>query len=132
MKNFLFICLLAFGITACGPDLKTYEQSKTTVANTEQSSPLSFLHLKGNWHRNLLGQWVYEGTITSNATLAKYKDPTFELKYYDEHGKKLGTETVTIDEQINPKEDTDVKLKVQGYKGTKRVTATLAKVGVAD
>ncbi len=132
MKYCLFLLLIVTGITSCEPDLKTYEQAKSKVVDQEQDSPISFLRLKGTWHRNIIGQWVYEGTITSTAALAKYKEPVLELKYYGADNEKLGSETVTIDKQIDPKTTVDIKVKEQGYKGTKKVTATLIKVSAVE
>jgi type IV pilus biogenesis protein CpaD/CtpE len=122
----LFITLLF--ITACSSnDKKTtdkkdaYEQTKETLAETEKKNPVRFLSVEGHDKKNLLGQTVVKGTLTSKATVSSYKDVEIELSFYSKTGTLLEKDIETIFETIAPGKDADFKTKYFAPKGTDSV-----------
>jgi type IV pilus biogenesis protein CpaD/CtpE len=122
----LFITLLF--ITACSSnDKKTtdkkdaYEQTKETLAETEKKNPTRFLSVEGHDKKNLLGQTVVKGTLTSKATVSSYKDVEIELSFYSKTGTLLEKDIETIFETIAPGKDADFKTKYFAPKGTDSV-----------
>ena len=101
----------------------SYKTAKETIAAQEKADPKSFLKIDGETNRkNLLGEWVTEGNIINSATVAKYKDVTLSVKFYDKDKTLLGTEDFQQDGIVEPGHPLSFKVKSKGYSGTATTT----------
>ena len=99
----------------------SYYDTKSTLQEKEQDSPLDFLTTDGTYRKNFLGEWVLEGTITNKATIVTYKDITIKIKFYSKTGKLIGTKKETLYEYFKPMKMKKFKIKVNGFKNTKSI-----------
>ena len=98
-----------------------YQQTKESMEQTEKKNPKRFLTVEGHDKRNLLGQTVIKGTITNNATVAKFKDVDVELTFFSKTGALLEKDHEVIYETIAPGSSTNFKTKYFAPKGTDSV-----------
>ena len=89
-----------------------------SLEEQEKLNPTEFLKAEGTYRQNLIDQWVLEGTISNNATLAKYKDVVLRIVYYSKTQTELGSEEKTLFEYFKPNSQQKFKIKSAGYKGT--------------
>ena len=123
----LIIVVIFF--TACNSNEKSaeekvkdkYEQTKESMEQTEKKNPKRFLTVEGHDKRNLLGQTVIKGTITNNATVAKFKDVDVELTFFSKTGALLEKDHEVIYETIAAGSSTNFKTKYFAPKGTDSV-----------
>ncbi|MEJ8802130.1 hypothetical protein [Pontibacter sp. H249] len=127
-KLLLFFALssvLAGSLTGCDPGYSnshtSYEEAKLTLEQQEQMYPTNFLTADGTYRRNLIGEWVIEGTVGSTATIAKYKDVVLTISYYSKTQTLLGTEQQTIYDYFSPGNKVKYKFKSFGFKGAKSI-----------
>jgi len=99
-----------------------YEETKETLAETEKKNPVRFLSVAGHDKRNLIGQTVVKGTLTSKATVAAYKDIQVELSFYSKTGALLEKDIETVYETLAPGATADFKTKYFAPKGTDSVS----------
>ena len=126
---FTVLCFLFIVMASCsGGDTKTstgkkdkYEETKENLAETEKKNPLRFLTVTGHDKKNLIGQTVVKGTLTSKATVAGYKDVEVELSFFSKTGSLLEKDIETIYETVKPGGVTDFKTKYFAPKGTDSV-----------
>jgi hypothetical protein len=107
-----------------------YEQAKETLAQREAKKPTNFLRVSVKDKRNLIGQTVIKGEITSKATVAAYTDIEVELRFYSKTGSLLEKDVEVIYEQINPGQTESFKTKYFAPKGTDSVAASILKAQV--
>jgi len=98
---------------------------KTSLQSQEISSPTSFLEFKTDAHKNLLGQWVIEGTIMNSATLATYKNILVKLTYVDVDGKTISKENQAIEGDIRAGGSLDFKIKRPNIRDARNVVVSL-------
>lgn len=117
MKKILSILLISVTLFSCNGDNSsngdepTYEEKVLTVEEEEQKDPMRFLSSDGTFRKNLLGEWVIEGTISNNATVAVYKDVVLKFDFYSKTKTLLGSETHTVYEFIEPGQSSEFKIK---------------------
>ena len=99
----------------------SYQETKMSLEEQEKFNPLSFLNTKGTYRKNMIGEWVVDGTISNNATIATYKDVVIEITFYSKTNSLLGTEKKTIYEYFPAGKTIRFKLKTYGYQGTKEI-----------
>lgn len=122
------LILLSFVFAACSSNEKDanakdkYEQTKENLGETEKKNPILFLSVKGQDKKNLLRQTVIKGTITSKATVAKFKDVDIELSYFSSTGALLLKEHEVVYEMIAPGSSVNFKTKTYAPKGTDSVS----------
>ena len=134
MKNITVgTILLALFLTACNSKDKTpektkdkYEQTKQTLAETEQKNPELFITVNGNDKKNLIGQTVVKGTLTNTAKVSSFKDVDLEISFYSKTGALLEKDHETIYETIAPGANADFKTKYFAPKGTDSVALKVA------
>lgn len=91
--------------TAAGLSRKRYAQSEVAPwrmhnnpdYNAEQTRPVEFISTQNDWEKNTLNQSVIEGTLTSRATLATYKNIILNITYTRSSGKKVVSKYVVED-----------------------------------
>lgn len=127
--NKLFLLFSILIITSCNsrneqttPEpivTPTYEDTKMTLEEKEQSDALSFLKLYNVvFRQNLLDQWVIEGTVENHASVAKYKDVVLDIICYTKTKTELGRVQETLYEFVQPNNYKTFKFKTPGFKGT--------------
>ena len=129
MKKFTAgFVLLALVFTACNSKDKNtdktkdkYEQTKETMAETEQKNPARFITVSGHDKKNLIGQTVVKGTLTNTAKVSSFKDVELEIAFYSKTGALLEKDHETIYESIAPGANADFKTKYFAPKGTDSV-----------
>ena len=124
------VMMLACALKSCHSDSSSagysnsrhsYQSTKMSLEEQEKGNPLSFLSCDGTYRKNLLGEWVLEGTISSSASVAEYKDVVLEVHFYSKTNTDLGTEYHTVYEYFPPGKSKRFKIKTYGYKGAKKV-----------
>lgn len=123
--GFLFIFL--FSCSSSSPDSikeqekASYEQAKNALLEKEQNNPVMFLSVIGGFKKNLIGQTVITGKISSSATVARYKDIDVKLDFYSETKTLLESDTETVYLEIKPGQTQSFKTKYFAPKGTDSV-----------
>ena len=121
------LIILSFVLAACNSNEKTadgkdkYEQTKEDLGVTEKKNPIRFLSVAGQDKKNLLRQTVIKGTITSSATVAKFKDVDIELSYFSSTGALLLKDHEVVYEMIAPGSSVNFKTKTYAPRGTDSV-----------
>lgn len=117
------LIILSIGLTNCdsnssggNPNSGSYQETKMTLEETENQNPKAFLSADGTYKKNLLGEWVLEGTITNSATIATYKDVVLNVHFYSKTNSLLGTERQAIYEYFPARQTKKFKIKMPGYK----------------
>ncbi|MCB9233764.1 MAG: hypothetical protein H6581_19060 [Bacteroidia bacterium] len=98
----------------------------------EISLPMDFLKLEFSSKKNLLGEWVINGTVESRAEFIRYKDPELEITFVSKTLTELGSTRQVVFEYLEPGRITPFKVKVKSPKGTELVEAQLANVVVEE
>lgn len=121
----LFLLLLFVAFTSCDNSNNysppSYQETKMTLEQQENSSPTDFLSVEGTFRKNLIGEWVIEGNIVSKATIATYKDVTVKISYYSETKTEIGSEEKTILKYFKPNSSQPFKIKTNGVEGTNNI-----------
>jgi hypothetical protein len=99
----------------------SYEKTKETLKGKEQNGPKDFILATGFNRRNLIGQTVIKGSITSKASVAVFKDVDLNLSFYSKTKALLETDKETVFEILHPGESKDFKTKYFAPKGTDSV-----------
>jgi hypothetical protein len=122
------LAILTLILAACNSSDKTpdktkdkYEQTKQSLAETEQKNPELFIVVSGHDKRNLIGQTVVKGTLTNNAKVSSFKDVNLELSFFSKTGALLEKDRETIYETLSPGDSKDFKTKYFAPKGTDSV-----------
>ena len=99
-----------------------YYQQKMTIEQTENSDPLRFLSVEGNYNESFWGtKFKLKGKVTNRATIADYKDLVVEITYYSKTKSVIGTKKYTIYQVFKPNKITSFKLDVENYKDVKSI-----------
>lgn len=101
--------------------LSDYENAEQTLEERESANPTEFLSTKGTYRKNLIDQWVLEGTVKSSAKAVTYKDIVLEIVHYSKTGSEIGREQSTIYEFVRPGERISFKIKTNGYNSTSSI-----------
>ena len=100
---------------------QSYLETKMKLEDKEKQNPTSFLSTDGTYRKNLMGEWVLEGSISNSATVATYKDVILKVNFYSKTNTYLGSENEAIYEYFPPGKSKKFKIKTYGYKGTKTI-----------
>jgi hypothetical protein len=126
MKPIIMFFFLAIFLS-CNSDQNSnyppnsYENTKMTLEDQEKENPLAFLRAKGTYRKNLIDQWVFEGSVTSSATVATYKDVVLRIVYYSKTDTEMGSEDKTVFEYFKPGASQEFKIKTNGYKKAEKI-----------
>jgi hypothetical protein len=131
MRNTLAIFLISTALlfTACGGDdvkhSSDYQEKKASIADQEKSSPKSFLTVKFDYHKNLLGKWVVEGEVKNSGSVITYKNITLQVEYMDKDGGTMIKDNEAIDGEVKPNSSLDFKIKEPKVKGARSVNVKI-------
>jgi hypothetical protein len=82
----------------------TYEDKVMTVEEIERANPRDFLDASGTWNENFWGNKLkVQGTVTSSATVATYKDVVIKVTYYSATRTVLGTQSYVLYKYVPPR-----------------------------
>tara|TARA_R110001592_G_scaffold333244_1_gene617006 strand:+ start:1383 stop:2045 length:663 start_codon:yes stop_codon:yes gene_type:complete len=101
---------------------KSYIEQKMTIEETENSDPLRFLSVEGNYNESFWGtKFKLKGKVTNRATIADYKDLVVKITYFSQTKSVIGTKDYTIYQIFEPNRITEFKLDVANYKDVKSI-----------
>lgn len=100
---------------------ESYEDTKLSLEEQEKQNPVEFISIDGTYRKNLIGEFVFEGTISNTATVATFKDVVLRFRYYSKTKTLLGKENIAIYEFFPPGSTKKFKAKSFGFKGSKSV-----------
>jgi hypothetical protein len=127
-SSIIFLTAFSVIIFSCNNDSKntaseqdTYKKTKESLQQEEQKNPKTFILVEGRNKRNILGQTVVKGSVTSKATVAIFKDVDINLSFYSKTNALLETDKETVFEVLHPGESKDFKTKYFAPKGTDSV-----------
>lgn len=109
---------------------ESYEKTKAALLGKEENNPAMFIHIKGENKKNLIGQTVIKGKISSSATVAKYKDIDIKLNFYSKTQTLLESDDETIYVTIVPGATEKFKTKYFAPKGTDSVAISFVRAKV--
>lgn len=112
--------------TASVEQPKTAEELRAELLSTEQAAPADYLEVGGTYHRNLINQLVLEGDVSSNATLATYKDPVLSVTWYSKTQTEIGTQQYPVYEILRPHGTAHFKLKTSAPGEVEKVAMSIA------
>ena len=126
MNKVLYFAFIALSLTACQSNSSNgvngntnnttnYQAAKIFIADQEKADPRAFLKVtNGTYKKNLLGEWVVEGSTT----VARYKDVVLLVSFYSKTQTLLGTQEFKQFEFIEPGHSVAFKIKSNGFPGT--------------
>lgn len=75
----------------------SYQERVMTVEEIERADPSRFLEASGTWNTNFWGNRLkIHGTVTSSATVAKFKDVRIRVRYLSATETVLGTDDYVL------------------------------------
>lgn len=133
------LTVLTLGLTNCNSGSSdnydtgsSYQETKMTLEEKEKQNPTSFLSTDGTYRKNLMGEWVLEGSISNSATIATYKDVVLEISFYSKTKTLLGTEKEAVYEYFPAGQSKSFKIKTYGYKGTSSIGWNILSASAAN
>lgn len=100
----------------------SYQETKLTLEQQEQQSPTQFLNADGTYRKNLVGEWVMEGNISSSASVATYKDVVLNISFISATGTEIGSQSETLYKFFKPGANQSFKIKISGYQDVESVS----------
>ena len=124
----LFFVIAAFALFSCGNgsssrngsvSTQSYDQVKMSLEDQEKSNPLQFLSSTGTYREELLGhRKVIEGTVTSRATIATFKDVVLRFTFYSKTKTEIGTANYVVYDFFPPNQQKKFTFKIDAPGGT--------------
>lgn len=129
IMKLLLLSLIIIVFTSCSSETadeasssySTHEEVKMSLEEKERQNPTEFLSVEGTYKKNLLDEWVVEGTIQNTASIATYKDVVLKIVYYTKTQTELGSEEKSVIEYFRPNTSQPFKIKTKGYEGTESI-----------
>ena len=90
---------------------KTPEQLRVELWAQETATPLEYLRVDYTVRENLIGEKVFEGTVTNSATIATFKDVVLKITYITGTHTVLGTESFVLYKYLSPGGNQSFKVK---------------------
>ncbi|RYG50339.1 MAG: hypothetical protein EOO01_10950 [Chitinophagaceae bacterium] len=106
-------------------DKDKYQKSQESMEEVEQKNPQRFLSAKIDTKKNLLGQTVVKGTITSTAKIVSFKDVSITLRFFSKTGALLEEDQDTVFETVSPGSSVKFKTKYFAPKDSDSVSVTV-------
>lgn len=125
-------CSSSTGESAAEKERTSYEETRKALLEKEQKNPEMFLSVSGDFRKNLIGQTVVKGKISSSATIARYKDIQIKLDFYSATKTLLESDHETIFVEMNPRRTETFKTKYFAPKGTDSVALSIKGARVVD
>jgi len=105
-----------------GSGSESYQEKVMSIEDTEKANPAQYLKASGTYNETFWGgKFKIEGTVTNNATVAKFKDVVVEVIFYSETDTELTTERYVIYDYFPPHETKNFQLKVEIPNGAKKL-----------
>jgi len=133
-KNILKLGLLAVGVIAffliidktlaedTDAASSTYFEKKMTIEEIENTNPIRFLSINGEYNESFWGtELKIKGSIVNSATVADYKDVTLKVTYYSKTKSILGFKEYTLYEIYKPNTATPFKLDIDNHKNVETI-----------
>lgn len=99
-----------------------YYEQKLTIEETENSDPLRFLSVEGNYNESFWGtEFKLKGKVTNRASIADYKDLVLRITYYSKTKSAIGTKDYTIYQIFPPNQETIFNLDVANYEDVESI-----------
>lgn len=102
-----------------------YENSKRSMADIERASPTRFLSASLRSKKNIIGQTVVKGKITSSAKMVTFKDVDITLRFYSKTGTLLEEDKDTVYDTIPPGKTVSFKSKYFAPKDTDSIAVQI-------
>ena len=96
-------------------NVKTEEQLRQELFQTESSNPADYIKVSYNWKVNLAANTILEGYIKNAATVAGFKNVTIRAKFFSKTGTLLGQEVFTVMEFVKPRGSIPFRHKIIGF-----------------
>ncbi len=97
---------------------QSYEQKVISVEEQEQTNPARFLNATGTYREAVFGKKIkIEGTVTNNATVAKFKDVKIEVRFYTDTKTFLGSERYILYDYFLRSDTKGFELKIKPPRG---------------
>jgi hypothetical protein len=114
------------------PKPKTEAELKTDLKLTEESNPLKYLSVTGQWKLNFYNETVIEVDIFNSAALATFKDVKIKVEFLSKTKTVLGTGYFTVYDYIYPSKSVHFKQKfTYYYKESKSISFNLVDAEVS-
>ena len=97
---------------------ENYEQSKSSIEQTEKDNPIKFLSVSSKDRKNLIGQKVVRATVHNHAKIASFKDVDVKISFFSKTGVLLEEDHEFIYEVIPPGGSVNFKSKFFAAKGS--------------
>jgi len=110
---------------------KSPEELRAELKISEENSPLEYLSCGRVWMTPQQRQTrsaglfhdaeyeadgaIFRGTISNNATLARFKDARIKILFYSQTNTLIETQNYVIYEYLNPQSGTDFSFKTKSY-----------------
>jgi len=88
---------------------KTPEELRNELELKERENPKEYLKASITRRKNLLGENVFEGSITNSASTATFKDITVKIIYLSKTRSVIGDYKFVVYEVVGPKQTVSVK-----------------------
>lgn len=105
--------------------VKTTAQLKEERRKKELASPATYIKIKLNWRKNLVGETVLEGTLTNTATLASFKDPVVVVTWLSKTNTVLTKSRYPLYEYLGARKTISYKMKVKALSKYNNVKASV-------
>ncbi len=133
-KNVLRLILITIGVIGAyaiinvvfssNPDSNpsNYYEQKLTIEETENSDPLRFLSVEGNYNESFWGtEFKLKGKVINRASIADYKDLVLRITYYSKTKSAIGTKDYTIYQIFPSNQETLFNLDVVNYEDVESI-----------
>ncbi len=127
----LFSVLFIFLLFSCNGDSTNngkediYEKSKLSMLEFEKSASVQFLSATIKSKKNILGQRVVSGKISSSAKMVTFKDINLTFRFYSKTGTLLEEDKETIYDSVPPGKTISFKTKYFAPKQTDSVAVEI-------
>ena len=109
----------------------SYEKGKLTLEEIEQKNPVQFLRVVGDNKRNIIGQTVIKGSVSSTAKIVSYKDIDIKLSFFSKTGALLEEDHEVVYETVGPGGKAGFKSKYFAPKGSDSVAFKIIGAGIS-
>jgi hypothetical protein len=99
-----------------GPSISSFS---TPAEDTEHVNPGDYLTAEGKYWKNLIDQWVVEGTIMNTASHTNYKDVVLRVNFYSETESLIESKDFVLYKFFPYGDSQDYKLKMEYPHGAK-------------
>lgn len=110
----------------------SYEQMKKDLLEKEEKNPTLFLTVSGNNKKNVIGQTVIKGKITSAARMAVFKDIDLKIDFYSETKALLESDSEILYIEVKPGSSQSFKTKYFAPKGTDSVALSIKSAKIIE